>query len=593
MTIPNTDQAQLTVLVVDDDVVIQKLVAGILRPMGLSILTVTNGEAGIALAREQPVDLILLDNEMPGASGLDILRLLKSDAQLASVPVIMVTGSEGSKVLSAGFSAGAVDYLRKPFSAAELRARVNSVLERQRLMAALTSAARTDRLTGLANRAQLMDRLSSAVQLAKDDAANAFTIMFLDFDRFKFVNDTLGHDVGDQLLQAISGRLLHNLRGGDASTRELSNTVVARLGGDEFVVILGGVDSPASATLVANRLQAALDRPYQLGPHIVRSTASIGSVCSAPRYETADEMLRDADIAMYAAKARGKACHVTFSEDMREGVAHQIKLESSLHTALGTPEIYVAFQPVFALDQNTVCGVEAMARWAHPTLGNISPDVFIPLAEETGHMLQLGEDLMRLACQQFLQLQRQVPAHASAQLEYVSVHLSRIQLADPALVARTLRILGECNLAPEQLQIEVTESQLLQHRQVAQDVLAELSRNGVRTAIDNFGSGYSSLGCLQDFSIDTVKIDKTLVANASRGRGFAALLHAILDLAENLDLLAVAKGVETAEQLALLEALGCGYAQGSLFVTPMRLHECVQFLSERTANSVLPHGVAA
>jgi len=575
---PSTPEP-LSVLVIDDDEVIQKLVAGILKPSGLTVLFANSGEEGMSIALARPIELILLDNEMPGASGIDVLRELKAHPCLASVPVIMVTASEGSRVLSECFAAGAVDYLRKPFSSAELRARVNSVLERHRLMSALTKAARTDRLTGLANRSQLTDHLSAALQRLEANEGLPFTVLFLDFDRFKLVNDTLGHDVGDLLLQAIAGRLLHNLRSSESASRGTSGTLVARLGGDEFVVVLDGTNSPEDTHVVAARLLAALDRPYQLGPHVVRSTASIGSVQSAAHYQSSDEMLRDADIAMYEAKARGKACHVVFNPEMREDVATRVALENALHSALGTPQLHIALQPIYSLDNHSVNGVEALARWTHPTLGEIEPDVFIPVAEESGVMLQLSDFILREACKQFSQLQALLPVGTASQLEYVSVNLSRIQLADPGLVARTLEIVREANMQPDQLQIEVTESQVMQYRPMAQPLLAEFSRHGVRLALDNFGSGHSSLSCLQDFTVDTLKIDKALLANAARGRGFAALLHAILTLAENLDLKVIAEGVETHEQLVLLEALGCTSAQGFLLSRPLTLQECAELLT--------------
>lgn len=570
-------------LVIDDDPVIQGLMKGILKTIGLPIISAMNGDEGLIKARENKIQVILLDNEMPGVSGMEVLRRLKAEPELASLPVIMCTGAENNRVLSECFAAGAIDYLRKPFASAELRARVNAVLERQRLLAELTQAARYDRLTGLANRALLTDRLSEAVKRAHADGSSGFAVMFLDFDRFKLVNDTLGHDVGDLLLQAIARRLLHNLRATDGTTRDTGSTTVARLGGDEFVLLLNDVTSIADAEHVANRLLLALDRPYQLGTHTVRSTASIGTVLSTRHYETADEVLRDADIAMYEAKARGKACHVLFNDGMRNTVHKRVAMENALHAALGTPELFLVFQPIFALDTSVACGIEALARWAHPQLGIVEPEVFIPVAEEAGFMLALNAWVLKESCDMFMRLQGECRASSRQTPQYVSVNISRLQFSDTHFVANILRAVSAAGMTPDQLQIEFTEQQVEQNRALAQPLLLELREHGVRLALDNFGSGHSSLLCLQQFSLDCVKIDRALIANASQGREFAALLHAVITLAENLDLEVIAEGVETNNQLVLLQALGCPFASGYLLAPPLDAAATSQFFARDSA----------
>ncbi|MBC8090074.1 MAG: EAL domain-containing protein [Phycisphaerae bacterium] len=556
-------------LVIDDDPVIQALMGGILKTIGLPIISAMSGDEGLAKAREKQIQVILLDNEMPGVSGMEVLRRLKAEPETAAIPVIMCTGVESNRVLSECFALGAIDYLRKPFASVELRARVNAVLERQRLLAELTQAARYDRLTGLANRTLLSDRLTRAVARVKANPGAGFAVMFLDFDRFKLVNDTLGHDVGDLLLQAIARRLLHNLRATDEATRDTGSTTVARLGGDEFVLLLEGVNSVSDAEHVANRLLTALDRPYQLGSSTVRSTASIGTVLSATHYELADDMLRDADIAMYEAKARGKACHVVFNDSMRNIVHERVAMENALHASMGTPELFLVFQPIFALETSVPCGIEALMRWTHPELGPIAPEVFVPVAEEGGFMLPLNAWVLADACRMFTQLQRECVAGYRTAPRYVSVNISRLQFADTHFVENILHAVRQAGMTPDQLQIEFTEQQVEQHRTLAQPLLRELRSHGVRLAMDNFGSGHSSLLCLQEFSLDCVKIDRALIANASTRREFAALLHAVITLAENLDLEVIAEGVETSNQLVLLQALGCPYAEGFLLAPPL------------------------
>jgi diguanylate cyclase (GGDEF)-like protein len=564
------------VVLIDDDPAIHALVGAMLKSTGARISTAAGGEEGLALVREDRPDLILLDNEMPGATGLDVLGWLKSDPMLADLPVIMETGSEGNKMLSACFAAGAIDYIRKPFTAAELRARVGSVLERQRMVAELTSAARLDKLTGLVNRALLNERLAVALQRAAVDPERGFSLLFLDFDRFKLINDSLGHDVGDLLLKGIAGRLRSNVRASDSTSREASGSTVARLGGDEFVIILDGVNDAATSTIVADRLLKVLDAPYQLGEHTVRSSASIGIVHSRDGYTTPDAMLRDADIAMYEAKARGKACHVSFNTGMRDAIRARIDAENDLRAALGTSQLHLVYQPIISLEDRVIHGVEALARWVHPVRGPISPTDFIPIAEETRLIGPLSEQLLREACNAFMTWQREAGLRAPT---YMSFNLSRSQLSDSHLVGTTLRIVQDAGMQPNQLQLEVTESQIMQQRTVALGLLAELRAQGVRLAMDDFGTGYSSLSCLQEFPLDVLKVDRSFVVNAVKGRDFAALLHAVVTLADNLGLKVVAEGIETEEQLVLLQALGCAYGQGYLMSRPLTANEIVPLLS--------------
>ena len=581
------DQNAQQILFIDDDPIIHGLVGVILKSLGLTVVSALNGDEGIARARDGDVQLILLDNNLSDSvSGLDVLKRLKGAEELRCIPVIMVTGEERDSVLTECFAAGAIDYVRKPFAATELRARVHSVLERQRLLGELTRAARYDRLTGLANRATLSDRLSIALERARSDASYGFAVMFFDFDRFKFVNDTLGHDVGDLLLQAISGRLLHNLRATEGSERGQGSTTIARLGGDEFVVVLAGVTTEVDAERVGSRLLEALGKPYQLAGHTVLSTASIGTVLSSPSYQSIGEMLRDADTAMYEAKARGKARQVVFTDSMREAVHESAEIETSLRSAIGTSQLHVEYQPIFALDRQSVWAIEAFARWTHPVRGAIVPNVFIPLAEQMGIIAALSDQVLRSACLEFMRLTT-IQTHPSRGTpEFVSVNMSHRQLSDPSLVQRTLELLRSCGMRPEQLQFEISESTMVRHRIVAVAVVNELRRSGIRVAMDNFGARESSLSCLQDFSVVSLKIDRSVIANSARGREFAALLHAVITLAENLGFAVVAEGVETHDELVLLQALGCSFAQGYLLAAPMGAEALQAFLmSDANAQS--------
>ncbi len=558
--------ADARILVIDDDADIHALIVAMLRPLQATIVGAATGADGLAAARATVPDVILLDHELPDATGLDILRQLRSEPALAGIPVIVVTGSESRQVLTACFAAGAADYIRKPFFGAELRARVCSVIERQRMLAQLGRAAHIDTLTGLPNRALLHARLQAAIERTALDSSYGFAVMFLDFDRFKIINDSLGHDVGDLLLTEIASRLRLNLRVNDCITRDAIGSTVARLGGDEFVIVVDDVATAELAASVADRVLTVLEQPYYLQSHTLRSSASIGIVHSSAGYTQADDMLRDADIAMYEAKNRGKACHAMFTTSMRDAVRHRLDIESSLRDAIARHELYVVYQPIISLEDRSLESVEALVRWCHPVHGMIAPSEFIPIAEETRLILPLSDQVLRESCRQFMVWQRDAPEFAPS---YISVNLSRIQLADPDLVPRTMSILRETGIAPHQVQLEVTESQLMQHRVMAGELLAAFKAEGIRLAMDDFGSGYSSLSCLQEYPFDVLKVDRALTENVSLGRGYTALLHAVITLAENLGLHVVAEGIETIEQLVLLQSLGCPAGQGYFLARPM------------------------
>lgn len=560
-------QEPARVLLIDDDRDIHALVEAMLRPLGVQFASAVDAGSGIEAAVAMCPDLILLDQELPDATGVETLPRLRLHPSLSEVPVIVITASERREVLAACFEAGASDYIRKPFFGAELRARVQSLLERRRMLDDLGRAAHIDPLTGLPNRALLQWRLQRAIDRARHDPDAAFALMFIDFDRFKLINDSLGHAVGDLLLTELAQRLRNNLRVQDSVAREVAGPTVARLGGDEFIVILDGVPDADAAATVADRLIELIELPFHLEQHIVRSSASIGIVHSNGGYEEAADMLRDADIAMYEAKSRGKGCHALFSREMRDAVRYRMQLENALREAIGTEQMYLAYQPIVSLEDRRLESVEVLLRWKHPELGTIPPSEFIPIAEETRLILPLSDIVLREACRQFMAWRREAPELAP---RYLSVNLSRVQLADAQVAARTFAILEETGMPPECLQLEVTESHIMQQRSMATDLLAQFKAHGLRLAMDDFGTGYSSLSCLQEYPFDVLKVDRTLTENISRGRGYSALLHAVMSLADNLGLEVVAEGIERVEQLVLLQALGYTYGQGYLLARPLR-----------------------
>ena len=432
--------------------------------------------------------------------------------------------------------------------------------------AMLDPSAILDSLTGLPSRPWLPQRLQEMIDRSRDAESFGFAVLFIDVDRFRLVNESLGHGTGDLLLLEVAQRLRDHLQAPDAPAGATTAHSVVRFGGDEFVVILEDVSTVEMATAMAGDLLPVLARPYVLGAHTVHSSASIGIVHSRGQYHGAADLLRDADIAMYAAKARGRNCGVPFTPSMRDVVDQRVRLEHALRKAIGTDQFVLVYQPIVALEDHRVQSAEVLVRWQHPELGPISPGVFIPVAEETRLIIPLADDLLRRACIEFLRWRRDLGDRAP---DYISVNLSRVQLADPAVAERTMGILRETGMPPECLQFEVTESQIMEHQTMALELLTEFKRHGIRLAMDDFGTGYSSLSCLQEYPFDVLKVDRALTENASRGRGYSALLHAVMTLADNLELDVVAEGIERVEQLVLLQALGCSHGQGYLLSRPL------------------------
>jgi diguanylate cyclase (GGDEF)-like protein/PAS domain S-box-containing protein len=460
------------------------------------------------------------------------------------------------------------------------------ISERKHHEQQLQASANHDALTGLPNRAALVPALQQAVARWRADPARHFALMFLDFDRFKQVNDTLGHAAGDELLRQIAERLQGALRDGaggrnaDTVARGLPATA-ARLGGDEFVVLLADLHAPADAGAVADRLLQALARPYELRGQRLHSSASIGVVTSAQPVTDADGLLRDADTAMYEAKRGGRGRWVLFEPRMQTQVAQRATLEADLHEALVRDELFVVYQPVLALDGAGTApgcaGVEALVRWRHPARGLVAPGQFINVAEETGLIDALGLFVLQTACRQFMRWRLELGPQAPGLL---AVNLSVAQLRQPDLVDQVRQVLADCAMPPACLQLEVTES-LAAQDPAALGRLRALKALGVGLALDDFGTGYSSLSCLHQLPVDTVKIDRSFVMEAERSEYHRALIEATVRVARTLRMATVAEGIETTEQSAMVHTLGCDLGQGYLHCRPLDADALTPWLAAR------------
>jgi diguanylate cyclase (GGDEF)-like protein len=414
-----------------------------------------------------------------------------------------------------------------------------------------------DSLTGLANRARFRECLAQAIGRAQADPKQVFAVMYLDFDRFKLINDTLGHSVGDQFLIAATQRIVQHVRPRD---------VVGRLGGDEFAILIEPAESEAVILALAERLQAALCEPYRVGGTEVNSSASIGITLSTVGYQTPDEVLRDADIAMYRAKASGRAQHAVFDTALRARLSDQVQIEGDLRGALDSGQITLAYQPIYDLYDGHIVAFEALARWHHPQRGTIDPHTFVPVAEDCGLIGALTAHVLARACSQLRAWQQLGERHRHLRMQ---VNLSGLDLNQGELAMQVATTLLANGLEASQLTLEITESKLMTGLSAAFDTLTRLRDIGVGISVDDFGTGYSSLSYLSTLPISSLKVDRSFVHQMAKATKDTEIVKAVIGLGNVLGKTVIAEGIETPAQLSQLRALGCRYGQGRLLAPPL------------------------
>jgi len=443
----------------------------------------------------------------------------------------------------------------------------------------LSHDAHHDALTGLPNRALFMQRLGRALKQARRQPEYLFAVLYLDLDRFKVVNDSLGHRAGDELLVELGQRLLASVRPADT---------VARLGGDEFGILLDGIGDLQDATLAADRIMARMEAPFFLEANEVFSGISVGIAYSTGDYEEPDQVLRDADIALYRAKAMGRARHVVFATAMHAHAVELLQVEMDLRRAIERQEFVVHYQPITSLQTDRISGFEALVRWQHPRRGLVAPGEFLPVAEETGLIAPIGWIVLREACRQLRVWQAHFPWFSSLTM---SVNVSITQLAHPDFIAHLGAILRDVGIDGRQLCLEVTEAVMSDHVSTLSEVLAFLHARGIPLHIDDFGTGYSSLSTLHDLPLNTLKIDRSFVSRLGHNGEHAETIVTIITLAHNLGLEVVAEGVETEDQCDLLRRLGCDYGQGYLFSRPVDAFAAAAFLPQLQQELGQIHGI--
>lgn len=551
----HADVARQRVLIVDDDRGMRFAMRKVLEDEGCRVDEVSSGEQALMYCERFLPDLVLMDAIMPGIDGFEACMQIQTIPGGRNMPVLMITSLNDEMSIGRAFASGATDYIPKPVNFAVLRKRILRLLQAATAEKHVRKLAYNDTLTGLPNRALFTEKLSEVIADHTQDAMTA--LLFLDLDRFKLVNDALGHDAGDLLLRVVAERLQGCVR---------QNDFVSRFGGDEFTIILHRVKSYKVVESIAEKIHQTLSRPFVFLGKEMHVSASIG--ISLYPYDGKDigTLLKNADIAMYRAKDRGD--HFAFYEEKMEAdVARRLGLENDLRGATQRNEMELYYQPQEDLATGEIIGMEALIRWNHPNRGLVNPMEFIPLAEETGQILELGDWVMETACRQ-----------AKTWLDQgsrmrVAVNIAARQLDNGDLAERTAAVLERTGLPPQYLELEITESTIMMNAEAVIGTLEELKRMGIKLAIDDFGTGYSSLSYLKRFPIDLLKIDRAFVSDITTDKADADIVTTIINLAHNLGVKVIAEGVEEEVQKAYLQSKGCDFIQGYLLGKPVPAQE--------------------
>ncbi len=574
---------QSSVIIIDDDPLIRLVVSKTLQAAGLLTFEAVSGEEGLALFKEKKADAILLDVMMPsGMDGYAVCTELRNLPEGRHVPILMMTGLEDLESINRAYEVGATDFITKPINIPLLSHRVRYMLKgsytTQQLLHSeqrLHHMAYFDDLTELPNRHFFQENLQQMIALAQRKKLK-LGVLFLDLDGFKRINDTLGHHLGDLVLQATSERLRKSIRLSDAfaQTGMSQNSIsLARLGGDEFTALLSLIERNEDAAIVAERIRINLAQPLTFGEHELTTTTSIGIAIYPDDGKTADDLLKNADLAMYYAKRSGGNMYCYFSSYMMEIAMRKLTMENYLRKAVERNELNLYYQPQLDMDQGSFNGLEVLLRWDNKELGSISPTEFIPLAEETGLILHIGEWVLRQACSQ-----AHIWCNQGISLSRIAVNVSAVQLLHRGFPALVGTILKETGLEPSLLELELTESALINDVDLVIEILEQLKQVGVQLAIDDFGTGYSSLSRLMNFPIDRLKIDQAFVRNLEQNSDNGAIAAAIIAMAGSMNMKVTAEGVETDVQFDFLKNKCCNEVQGYFLSKPLPVDKVEEFL---------------
>jgi diguanylate cyclase (GGDEF)-like protein len=585
------------ILIIDDTADNLRVLSAILIREGYNVRKALNWHTALTACQAVLPDLILLDIMMPEIDGYEVCRRLKSWHRTADIPVIFVSALDDVFDKVKAFQAGGLDYITKPFEFQEVLVRVknqialrtarlevlklNSKLEervtkrtqelesalhklqiemdsRRELQGKLLDIALHDSLTGLPNRVLFIRQLEKALSHAKQDNNYQFAVLFLDCDRFKVVNDSLGHFVGDELLIAIARRIQTTLSPFDT---------LARFGGDEFAILLENITGIDMATEVAECVIEHLSLAFKLSRYEVFMNVSIGISLGSNNYDKPEYLLRDADTAMYKAKALGRARYHIFNPDMHHKAIQLLELENDLRHAIERQEFIIYYQPIISLKTGKISGFEALVRWQHPTRGLVLPSDFIPAAEEMGLIYPINTWILKTVCEQLRQWQN----HPNfADKITISVNLSARLFSNPNLIFIIDQIIQQTQIDTAGLELEITESVIMENNDAIKTILQQLKQRQLKLVIDDFGTGYSSLSYLHSFPLNALKIDKSFVKRMEENPESMGLVPVMITIANLMGMRAIAEGVETPQQLAQLRSLNCDLAQGFLFAKPLK-----------------------
>jgi diguanylate cyclase (GGDEF)-like protein len=595
MPIMNEPSSPPRILIVDDIAQNRALLKRFFERRGFEVAEAEDGSAALALVGRQPFDAVLLDVVMPGMNGFDVLKRIRATHSASVLPVIMVTAKVEGEDVALALELGANDYITKPVDFRVAAARVQSQLarlkaerclvhnleklehlnrqledeiaERRQSEALVHHMAHHDSLTGLANRLEFRRQLTRALN-ETDAAGRKVALLFIDLDQFKLINDTLGHRVGDGLLVAVGQRLKHSSRDCD---------LVARLGGDEFAIVQHIEERFDEARILAHRVIDAMAKSFQIEGHELSVSCSIGIACAPDDGKDPDALLACADLALYRAKADGRGRHQFFEPEMNARAQARRLLESDLREALRNGEFELHYQPFLNLRVGSITGFEALLRWNHPKRGMISPLEFISVTEETGLIVPIGRWVLREACQEA----KRWPVHVK-----VAINLSPVQLRTGTLAMDVIDALSHAAIDPSRLELEITETVLLDDDKKTLQSLHQLRAMGVRICMDDFGTGYSSLSYLRMFPFDKIKIDRCFVSDLPRDHYSTAIIRAVINLANSVGMVTTVEGVETEDQFAYLKDEGCIEAQGFLISRPLPADSALALLAGKLARKV-------
>jgi len=576
---------QANILIIDDDPVIQVVISKSLEAEGFVSINAANGEEGLQVYNQKGVDAVLLDVIMPGIDGYQVCAKLREKIESQHVPILMMTGMEDMDSITKAYAAGATDFITKPINGPLLGHRLRYMLRASQTTQSLLESqqrlhrmAYFDTLTELPNRQFFHEHLQQMIALAGRQNQK-LGVLFLDLDDFKRINDSLGHHIGDIVLQETGERLRNCIRSSDLLSRKgitHDGSSLARLGGDEFTVLLSLIEQGDDVTTVAERIRTQISQAIKYENHDLITTASIGIAIFPDDGESAEELIKNADIAMYYAKRDGGDRYRYFSSRMMETAMRRLKVENHLRKAIEREELELHYQPQLEIQTGRFLGLEALLRWQNPELGNITPSEFIPLAEHTGLIISIGEWVLRKACTQTKAwLEQGLP------ITKIAVNVSVAQFLHNGFPATVEKIIAESGLAPPLLELELTESALVKDHIGILAVLNAIKNIGVALAIDDFGTGYSSLSRLKDFPIDRLKIDQIFVRNLEGNPKNQAITSAVIALSEKMGMHVTAEGVETANQLSFLKERNCTEAQGMFLCKPLSVEQVREFFNNK------------